>query len=194
MTAAACARGSKSAAPAERLLQIPLDDVGRTFGGARGILAELLTRMPLTQQVPQAVELHVHVVQATLVVGAESRTFVEKRMLLGNECFDMLMKLLIGHVGSLPAKGGAPPVLSREMFRPGACRALPDTDDGPFDSQTSAGSRRTARSAVFYARAPTLRPAGAINATPRSGRAGPARKSQGRTNSAAVAHSDIARV
>lgn len=86
------------------LLEVVFNDFGRTFRGAIGVLAELFARAALAQEIPQAVELDVDLVEPAAVIAAQPRTFVEKGVLLGDERLNVLVDLLIVHFPTLPVK------------------------------------------------------------------------------------------
>jgi hypothetical protein len=88
------------------LLQIRLDDFGRSLVRTFGILAELLARAPLPQKIPQPVELNIDVIEPAAIVDRQRAAFVEERVLLGHERLDMLMKLLVVHPLSIPVPRG----------------------------------------------------------------------------------------
>lgn len=86
-----------------------LDDGGRAFRSVVGILTEFFPRPPLTQKIPDPVELHVDLVEPAPIVGIQTRTFVEERVLFGDERFDVLVQLLVVHATSLPANAACQP-------------------------------------------------------------------------------------
>jgi hypothetical protein len=64
---------------------------------AFGILSELFARAALTQEIPKAVELDVHIVKTRAIGCRHGAALIEKRMLFGDEFFDRFVELLVVH-------------------------------------------------------------------------------------------------
>jgi hypothetical protein len=75
------------------LALVVLDDVGGALGGVVGVAARLAQRAALAQQVPEAVELDAHGLQALVLLGREAALVpaeVQEPVLLGDQLLDVV--------------------------------------------------------------------------------------------------------